>query len=206
MMSIYLRENDTTYFINSQGYFFYDSKSDEIKENVSMKSEIGAAVSSISEPSKDRVWINNGKNWFLIPENGSIEQFDHMSLFKDLISISRVRNSDEYWLLTRDNQLLKYHPEKNNELTSYQLFVKRLSNQKGEIDTRKNFSLSYDENFLTVELSKPDFLGLLNAEFQYKLIGLHSEWSDWTKSKSMDFSYLPPGQYSLSVRSKDAFR
>lgn len=200
-----LERLDTTYFINSQGYFYYDKFTDEIKENTDLKAKIGLANSSISEPSKDRVWINNGKNWFLIPDKGEIQQFDHMSLFKDLVSISKVQNSNEFWLLTRENQLLKYNPQKNSQLASYDLFVKKLTNQKGVIEKRRNFSLSYDENFLTVELSKPDFLGLLNSEFQYKLNGLHSEWSDWSKSKSIDFSYVPPGVYSLSVRSKDAF-
>ncbi|MEP5610625.1 MAG: two-component regulator propeller domain-containing protein [Cyclobacteriaceae bacterium] len=200
-----LERLDTTYFINSQGYFYYDKSTDQIKENTALMSEIGVALSSISEPSQNQVWIDNGKHWYLIPNKGAIRKFDHMSLFKDLVSISAVENSDEFWLLTRDNQLLKYNPERNSDLASYDLFVKRLSNQKGVIDIRHDFSLSYDENFLTVELSKPDFLGLLNADFQYKLSGLHTEWSEWSKNKSIDFSYLPPGAYSLSVRSKDAF-
>ncbi len=200
-----IERTDTTYFINAQGYFYYDESTDGIKENTQLKSQIGSAVSSITEPTKDRVWINNGNTWFLIDQNGNIDQFDYMSLFKDLISISKDRNSNEFWLLTRENQLLKYNPEKSSELASYQLFIKKLSNQKGVIDKRSKFSLSYDENFLTVELSKPDYLGMLNSEFQYRLDGLHTEWSDWTKSKSIDFSYLPAGQYSLNVRSKDAF-
>ncbi|MEP1097157.1 MAG: two-component regulator propeller domain-containing protein [Cyclobacteriaceae bacterium] len=200
-----MERSDTTYFINSQGYFYYDKSSDQIKENKTLISEIGVAVSSISEPSKDQVWVNNGKHWYLIPEKGEIRKFEHMSLFKDLVSISAVENSEEFWLLTRDNQLLKYNPRRSSKLATYDLFVKKLTNQKGVIDKRLNFSLSYDENFLTVELSKPDFLGLLNSEFQYKLNGLHTEWSEWSKSKSIDFSYLPPGAYSLSVRSKDAF-
>ncbi len=200
-----LERMDTVYFINSHGYFYYDEVTDEILENVSLREQIGLAHKTIAEPSKKAVWVNNGKNWYLIPSRGKIQSFDYLSLFTDLVSISKDLNSNEYWLLTRDNQLLKYDESKSRALASYDLFVKKLSNQRGTIDMRKKFVLAYDENFLTVELSKPDYLGLLNPEFQYRLNGLHTEWSEWTTSKSIDFSYLPPGQYSLSVRSRDAF-
>lgn len=200
-----LERNDTLYFINSQGYFYYDQENDRLAENTSLKSQLGPATTSIIEPSGQAVWIKNEKNWHSIPARGEIREFKYLGLFKDLISISKDGNSDEYWLLTRDNQLLKYNPAKSKELDSHELFVKNLSNQNGDIDKSKSFSLSYDETFLTVELSKPDFLGLLNPEFQYKLDGLHEEWSEWTKSKSIDFSYLPAGKYALLVRSKDTF-
>lgn len=200
-----IEKEDTVYFINSQGYFFYDTEGDKIAENTSLKNRIGLAKSSLSEPSNKSVWIYNGKSWYLIPSQGAIQQFDYMGLFTDLIAISKDLNSNQYWLLTRGNELLKYDPEKSRDLASYQLFVKKLTNQKGDIDGAQKFSLAYDENFLTVELSKPDFLGLLNPEFQYLLTGLHTEWSEWSKSKSIDFSFLPAGQYQLQVRSKDAF-
>lgn len=200
-----IEKQDTVYFINSQGYFFYDRQADKIVENTSLKNRIGLAISSMSEPSKQHVWVYNGKSWYLIPSHGEIQQFDYMGLFTDLIAISKDSNSNQYWLLTRGNELLKYDPEKSKELATYQLFVKKLTNQNGDLERDKKFSLAYDENFLTVELAKPDFLGLLNPEFQYMLSGLHTEWSEWTKSKSIDFSYLPAGQYSLQVRSKDAF-
>lgn len=200
-----LEKEDTIYFINSQGYFFHNRSTDKIAENQKLKNSIGLPRSSLSEPSGDRVWINNGKNWYQLPSEGGPQQFDYMGLFTDLISISKDLNSNQYWLLTRGNDLLKYDPEKSQELASYELFVKKLTNEKGDIDGDQKFSLAYDENFLTVELSKPDFLGLLNPEFQYMLTGLHTEWSEWTRSKSVDFSYLPAGQYSLQVRSRDTF-
>lgn len=199
-----LQRSDTTYFINSQGYYYYAESIDAILENKELKEQIGNAISSIGEPTSERVWINNGKTWYLIDED-KIEHYDHLNLFQDLITVAKDKHSNEFWILTRDNQLLKFNPEKSNALAAHELFVKKLSNQKGVIDKRSKFTLSYDENFLTVELSKPDYLGLLNTEFQYKLDGLHTDWSDWTKSKSIDFSYLPAGQYSLNVRSRDAF-
>ena len=200
-----LERQDTVYFINSNGYFYYDAGIHQILENRSLADQIGLPVTSISDRVGKSVWIHNGKSWFMIPSKGTVRQFEYLSLFQDLVSISKDLITEEYWLLTRDNQLLKFNPSNISALASHQLFVKKVSNPKGDISIREKFALSYDDNFLTVELSKPDYLGLLNPEFQYKLQGLHTEWSDWTRSKSIDFSYLPPGQYSLLVKSKDAF-
>ena len=113
--------------------------------------------------------------------------------------------TEDLWLISQENDVFKYNPARAEYLGEPGLFLRKVSNDKGEIDQRRKFTLDYDENFLTIELSKPDFLGVLNAEFQYKLLGLHQEWSDWTRSKSIDFSYLPDGDYRLLVRSRDAF-
>ena len=90
-------------------------------------------------------------------------------------------------------------------METFSFFLKRVSNESGDWDQSQKFTLSYDENYLSIELSKPDFLGLLNPEFQYKLDGLHNSWSEWARSKTIDFSFLPEGNYTLKVRSRDAF-
>jgi len=44
-----------------------------------------------------------------------------------------------------------------------------------------------------------------NTEFQYLLKGLDdSEWSVWRKQASIDFPYLPSGNYELHIRAKNA--
>ena len=105
----------------------------------------------------------------------------------------------------KDIDIAKNDPDQKNNLGFFNLFVRKVSNEKGAIDQDEKFTLNYDENFLNIQLSKPDFLGLLNPEFQYKLNGLNKEWSEWTKSKTIDFSFLPQGSYELLVRSRDTF-
>jgi len=200
-----LHRNDTLYFVNSQGYFYFDPSSNSVKVNVRWKNKYGLAINTITDGSGKGLWINNGTVWRLISaEGGPVVPFKYLGLFKDLIHVAKDRASPYYWLITSDNRLIKYNPEENNDLQTHQLFVRKISNAKGTLKRKSRFTLDYDENFLTVELSKPDFLGLLNPEFQYKLEGLNDEWSDWTRSKSIDFSYLPPGEYTLKVRSRNA--
>lgn len=200
-----LNRNDTLYFINSQGYFYFDPSANDVVENTSLKQEIGQPVHHLFDPVERGVWIFNGKIWYHLTRDGSIEALEYLGLFPDLRAISIDKASNKLWLITQNNEILKYDPSKQSGIGSFNFFIKRVSNEGGELDQSEKFTLSYDENFLNIELSKPDFLGLLNPEFQYKLEGLHSVWSEWTRSKSIDFSFLPEGSYKLRVRARDAF-
>lgn len=193
------------YFINSQGYFYYDPSSDEVVEDTALKQSIGTPVNHQFDIQSKSVWCFTGKFWYQLSGDGSTKAFEYLGLFPDLRGINSSHNSSHLWILTQENDILKYDPSKNNDIGQINFFLRKVSNEKGEIDQTKKFKLNYDENFLRVELSKPDFLGLLNPEFQYKLEGRHQEWSEWTQNKSIDFSFLPEGNYRLLVRSRDAF-
>lgn len=200
-----LNRNDTLYFINSEGYYFYDKTSDNVLEDASIKASIGLPLHHLFDPAENGVWIFNGKVWSHLKEDGSIEDLEYLGLFPDLRAISIDQSSNQLWLITESNEILKYNPAKAGGMESFNFFLRKVSNEGGELDHSKKFTLSYDENFLNIELSKPDFLGLLNPEFQYKLNGLHNDWSEWARSKSIDFSFLPEGNYSLQIRARDAF-
>ncbi len=200
-----LNRNDTLYFINSQGYYFHDVASDEVIEDEKIKANLGQPVHHLYDPVEQSVWVFNGKVWSHLKKDGTIENSEYLGLFPDLRAISIDKMSNHLWLITESNEILKYDPQKAGGMESFNFFLRRVSNEGGELDHSKKFTLSYDENFLNIELSKPDFLGLLNPEFQYKLKGLHTDWSEWARSKSIDFSFLPEGSYTLLVRARDAF-
>ncbi|WP_370087925.1 triple tyrosine motif-containing protein [Ekhidna sp.] len=200
-----LQRNETPYFINAQGFFYYDSVDDKVKEDLELERQIGSPLHHLFDPVENSVWVFNGQKWYHLKEDGTIETMEYMGVFQDLRAISLDKSSGHLWLLTPDNDLLKYDPTKSGILNNNPFFLRRVSNEKGDINQKEKFTLEYDENYLNIQLSKPDFLGLSNPEFQYKLEGLHSEWSDWTNSKSIDYSFLPEGDYKLLVRSRDAF-
>lgn len=63
-------------------------------------------------------------------------------------------------------------------------------------------SLDYGENFISfdfegVSLSQPN-----NLEYQYRLEGLHGEWSSVTEKRSVTYPDLPAGQYNFLVRAR----
>ncbi|GAB4237678.1 MAG: hypothetical protein Tsb0034_12920 [Ekhidna sp.] len=200
-----MKRNGALYLVNAQGYFYYDKDRDKVIEDEELYEQIGVAQHHLPDPQQNSIWSFTGKAWHELKADGSVVTHEYLGLFPDLNAISTSFDQKYLWLITEGNDILKYDPDKEKDFGQSPLFLRSVSNENGEFDQRKKFSLSYDENFLYVELSKPDYLGLLNPEFQYKLVGLHSEWSDWTKNKSIDFSFLPEGNYSLHIRARDAF-
>ena len=100
---------------------------------------------------------------------------------------------------------MAYDADQDIDLTqSNGLFIKRLNSHTGELKLKKSLNLEYDQNTLSIELLKPDYLGFLNPEYQYLLKGLNEEWSPWTQANLIDYSYLPPGDYEFVVRVRDA--
>lgn len=202
-LSIWEHSN-TLYFINSQGYFRLERENDRIIPDEEIEKELGAPHHHLHNE-KSRVWLYNGKFWSLLMPDGSVKDFHYLGVFPNLKYINYDEKMDRYWLVTKDNQLLAYKASDIPDLNkSYSLFVKKLKNNKGEIEVIRNLKLSHEENTLSIELLKPDYLGFLNPEYQYKLVGLNDKWSNWTNANLIDYSYIPPGDYELLVKVRDA--
>ncbi|WP_242083588.1 triple tyrosine motif-containing protein [Aestuariivivens sediminis] len=64
----------------------------------------------------------------------------------------------------------------------------------GEFDNELN---NFSFNFNVVEFDK-----YLDTEYQYQLIGLQNEWSEWTSNPMTTFENLPYGSYTFKVRAR----
>ncbi len=202
-LSIWEHSN-TLYFINSQGYFRLDRESEHIVEDHELEKELGTPHHHLHNE-RSRVWLYNGQIWNLLNPDGSVKKFNYLGVFPHLKYINYDEDLKRYWLITEDNQLLAYDADQDIDLTqSNGLFIKRLTSHTGELKLKKSLNLEYDQNTLSIELLKPDYLGFLNPEYQYLLKGLNEEWSPWTQANLIDYSYLPPGDYEFVVRVRDA--
>lgn len=196
---------DQIYFINSQGYFRFDRSGDKIVPDNTLSEELGMPHHHLQNE-RSKVWLYNGKIWNLLLPDGETKSFSYLGIYPDLKYISYDETLDRYWLITNDNQLLSYSASaKPNLHENYKLFIKRISSNKGQIPLASRLELNHDQNNLSIELLKPDYLGILNPEYQYKLVGLTKDWSQWTHANLIDYSYIPSGKYELHVRARDTF-
>lgn len=197
--------DDRIYFINSHGYFRLDKKQDRIVRDTELNKLFGPPHHHLHNE-KSRVWLHNSKTWHLLLPGGDYEEFNYLGIYPDLKYISYDEVLDRYWLITQDNQLLAYSSKTNPGLhKGYQLFIKRIQSNQGMVKYAKEIELRHDQNNLVIEMLKPDYLGILSPEYQYKLEGLSKDWSEWTHANLIDYSYLPSGEYKLIVRVRDAF-
>lgn len=193
------------YFVSSQGYFYYNDSLDQVVEDIEIKQKIGSPIHHLYDSQRECIWVYTGKLWYRFDSAGEPTPFEYLGLFPNLKAIVTSQDSDDLWLITDQNDILKYDPFKKSEIGQFDFFLRKVYSKKGEINHNQKFILNSDENFLHIELSKPDFLGFLNPEFQYKLEGLHKTWSSWTQSRSVDFNFLPEGKYKLHIKARDSF-
>lgn len=194
---------NTLYLFNTLGIFALDTASGLIIADDTLMSQIGKPQRHLMQ-SDGRPWIHNGNNWIRIEKDGKISKFNYLKLFPEMTFIEQVK--DELWLIDNHKALYKFTPSKSDSIPATRMFFRKIQDRGGLIaKTGGIFKVDFERNSVFVEMSRPDYLGLLNVEYQYRLIGLQEEWSAWTRNNLLDFNYLPAGNYTLEVKSRDAF-
>lgn len=193
------------YLINSIGYFYLDGGKDTILEDTTLINEIGRPVKHLQEHG-GRVWVNNGESWFQINRDKKIVKREIFGLFPDMSLITNYHNN--IWLIDNSHELLKYYPSQDDSLIwRNHMYFREARSNKGDVNLNIHgpVTFEHDENSFYFELARPDYRGLLQVEYQYKLSGLNESWSEWSPNNQISFNYLPPNHYQLSIRSRDSF-
>jgi adenylate cyclase len=66
-------------------------------------------------------------------------------------------------------------------------------------------AIPYARNTIRFLVLSTDFSTESSPMFQYRLIGLQENWSDWSENASIEFSGLKRGKYEFLVRSQDIY-
>lgn len=68
----------------------------------------------------------------------------------------------------------------------------------------KNLSGEFrpNENNLEISYYTPEFNKFLKPQFQYQLIGIYDDWSNWSETSNVLFENLPFGDFTFNVRAK----
>ena len=193
------------YLINSIGYFYLDGAKDTILEDTTLMKAIGQPVKHLQEHG-GKVWVNNGEAWYQINRNKSVLKREIFGLFPDMSFITNYR--DNIWLIDNSHELLKYYPTEDDSLVwRNHMYFREARSNKGDfnVNIQGPKSFEHDENSFYFELARPDYRGLLQIEYQYKLSGLNNDWTQWSTNNQITFNYLPPAHYKLDIRSRDHF-
>ncbi len=189
--------------VNNQGYFYLDLDREQLVRDENLQQKIGTAKKHLIQ-SDGLIWVYNGTNWYRIEEDKTVQIFNYLKLFPEMSFIDQV--GEDLWLIDNNQFLYKYFPGENDSIKSGTMFYKEVRARSGLVpSTANDLKFDYQNNSIHFEMARPDYLGLLNVEYQHILEGQSEEWSNWTKNNHIDFTYLPAGNYTLRVRSRDTF-
>ncbi len=190
-----------TYFLNTSGYYYYEDHA--IKKDTTIENKIGLPTQIILS-SKDKLWVNTGHFWYGKDEDLN-NSLNFISLFEDPKYISEL-GENKFWVVAGDNQLYKVDGEKIKSITrKFELFLERAQKDSVALPLTTLLGNIDQQSSLSFKFASPDYTNIYQTEYQYRLVGLSSEWSDWGKNNNeIIFPYLPAGIYELEVRARDA--
>jgi ligand-binding sensor domain-containing protein/DNA-binding CsgD family transcriptional regulator len=70
-------------------------------------------------------------------------------------------------------------------------------------DTHETLRFPNHWNSFHLEYSSPLYARQANVEFSYRLTGFDKEWSEWSPRTEKDYTNLPYGEYTFSVRARN---
>lgn len=142
-------------------------------------------------------WHNLGK---INPKAGLQRYF---SLFPDISDIY-IDSDEQIWIVTKNRIFqLKSENEKLNS-ASYDVIISSFYDKKGKYYTSNEISLPMYANAIDFSVAALSFIDESQNMYRFKIVGLTENWSDWEKRNSFSVPYLPGGEYTLLVESKNA--
>jgi hypothetical protein len=185
---------------NSQGFFRFDRQNNAFVN-----------IDSLSKPlnyfgSHDNMLFKDSHSWHTFSRD-SQSNLQLLNLLKNPRFVHQDKDADYIWIITGGNELYKFFGEK---FTPYEggfpLVLKGIIGSEGKLNKRDIFEFDQEKSTLTFEVIQPDYLASQAIEYRYQLQGLDNTWSDWsTKNNTIDYAYLPAGDFTLMVQARDIF-
>lgn len=193
-------KNDSLFFINESGLFTLNAASGEIKY---LKGE--NFVESYLPLSNGGLLVYGNEQWQKVGASGKNTENNILNLFNELRYISPGNASGAYWVLTKRNQLYQVSIVADNEdiTTTHKLFLKQITIGEEIIVETSKLKFEQESGDITFEFIQPEYSGVVDIKYSYKIEGLDEEWSDWgPNNNTVDIAYLPDGKYKLKMRSQ----
>jgi hypothetical protein len=192
--------DDKIVLANSNGFFQFDrDKGSFIR------------VDSLGELShyfaaNGNIWFRDSHDWKLFGKKPG-RNLHLLNLYKDLRFVTADGDSENLWLITANNELYKFFTD---QLTTHEvdhpLILKAVRNAKQRVSRKGKIQFDQEKSAVTFDVIEPDYLAAESIEYRFQLEGLEKNWSAWSHSNNtIDFPYLPPGDYSLHVQARDIF-
>lgn len=195
--------NDKPYFVNPNGYFYYDSEKDGLLRDEELEIQYGLPTKYISEGKN--IWIHSKNSWKVFGEAGNKNEY-LLNLIDNLHSVYFDKKQNAFWIINADNKLFRIDNIDYRLNTNYNLVLKNIKTNNIRFrGYRENIRLDQRDGSFSFEYIQPDYSGVLGIRYRYILEGMNEEWSAWSDDNVINFPYLPAGDYTIKVQTRDIF-
>ena len=212
--------HDNILFGTAMGLYEYDSDQATFIPNTSLGERFADGTHeawALSEDSNKNVWImSNGIVGKLKFKNNIIQHWDTLAFARlkstDVWRIVPIPNKNLVYFCTTDG-LYRYdqNVEKNYDITYNALINKVEVNRDSVIsfleteDNNKGNILPYSLNDLRFSFAATSYNYDEKLMFSFLLDGYDDEWSSWVEEPIKEYTNLPHGKYTFSVKAKNLY-
>ena len=153
----------------------------------------------------DKLWVNIGNTWQAIAPTDStkIETCDWLNLFDNISYIARTDTL--LWVIENSQTLYRVSlPQLAKSQSAFQVFIKRLIGNNGQLFPLDRIELSPSENFLKLMVFAPGYIKSNAMQYAFYIENLMQQWSNWGPSPEFNMT-LPPGRWKIHVKAKNLF-
>ncbi|WKV10656.1 triple tyrosine motif-containing protein [Marivirga harenae] len=193
-MLIYQQESEIK-LLKSDGIFTLNSNELEIDSSFSKP------VKYFLKDQENNIWVLSAKDeWGILNKKLSDQLKKWLHIIPPLKSINKI--SDSTIFFTSNKRVVRWNPSSITEYPFPNTFIDGVMIENKWVESDDFVKLNHKENNLKVILSTPEYLFIEDVEYQYFVKGLMDEWSSWSKSREIDFPYIPTGDYKLEIKAR----
>ncbi len=211
-----VKYEDNLLYADAKGVFKYDTESqtflkDKFLSNLYDENEYQSGKLTYDKSNKKLWAFTKNSIKYIAKDALSAEQkVKSIPLNKEIRdgilgyeNISRLKNKNHYLIGTSSGYILV----DLNKLKKKEFKV-RIASFKTDslIPVRANstnlLSLSSQQNNLKISFYTPEYQTYFATHYQYQLVGMYDDWSNWSTNSSVSFDNLPHGTYRFNVRAK----
>ena len=193
--------NKQVFIATTSGFYFYDSDRKTLVEGDTLRKPVAYFASATD------MWFRDKHSWYIAGQSGGHNNLQLLNLFNNIRFIDSDSRKGSLWIITGNNELLQFNSEAaRKDEVLFPLILKSIENNNSLIPRKSTVLIDQDNSSIKVEVIRPDFIGARLIEYRYLLEGLNKEWSEWSVNYNViPFPYLPTGEYTLTIQSKDIF-
>ncbi|WP_373071738.1 triple tyrosine motif-containing protein [Zeaxanthinibacter enoshimensis] len=215
-----VRFNNQVLYASNNGVFRYNAVSDALEPDTLLTDLLYADDERpigilISDPQNNRLWSFSGNTISYIGP-GKFDNRPQLSRIPVPADFRRALGvlgfecispigTDRY-LIGSSNGYVTLDLEKIKPV-SYEVFITTIENEFYDNSLKKQplksgLAFPFTDNNLRIEFTVPEYEKYTEVQYQYRLLGLYDEWSNWSADSEVTFNNLPYGNYTFEVNAR----
>jgi hypothetical protein len=175
-------------FINANGSFILEDDTIKYTNNLDK-------IDNIILDHENNIWTFSKEKWQKPNEKNATNSI--FGIFNGLKHIAYHGANSSYWIVTADNELMTFDKEAQIPTSAYSPYLEDMARHK------KKFVVEQDENKLQFIITCADLPDIMDTKYRHQLKGFEDKWSNWSTESTINFAFLPAGNYTLMIETQN---